>query len=118
MFTLSYEDAPLVSNAGMYWVPPTHLAGWIISEVQARCMPPGPTSGTVAFGITLDGVSALSTNITIDQGEATSATADIPAVINTATRTLSGTGKIRVFRVGASGGNVYWAQIIVTLEAP
>jgi hypothetical protein len=118
MFTLSYETPPLVLGADMFWVPPDHLTGWSVSAVRALCAVPGPTVGTVTFGVTLDGVSALSTNITIDPGETSSATAAVPPVINPATSTFTGAGKLRVFRIGSGGGDVYWAQIIITLEAP
>tara|TARA_R110000868_G_scaffold296382_1_gene556675 strand:+ start:130 stop:630 length:501 start_codon:yes stop_codon:yes gene_type:complete len=54
------------------------------TEIRAN-VKTAPTDADLIFNVKMDGVSVLSTKITIDAGELTSTTATVPAVISTPT---------------------------------
>lgn len=76
-------DSLTTGDGKFYFTIPPELDGMVISAVFARVVTAG-TTNTTDFQLhnVTDGVDILSTKLTIDTGETSSATAATPAVIN------------------------------------
>lgn len=103
-FVLGPTDATTVGNGKYYFVTPPTLNNYRLTAVSAQVVTAGTTNTTTvaltrcATAATGDACSSttvqmLSTNMTIDSGENSTATAATPAVINTANATIA-TGQI------------------------
>lgn len=80
-----------------------------LTEVRAS-LSTASTSGSVSVAITVNGAAVLSTNITIDQGEKTSLSATIPAVIAQSALQDDAEVSIDVLAAGVGAGG-----LVVTL---
>ena len=106
-FVLGATDVTSTGNGKYYFVVPANLNNYRVTAVSAQVISAG-TTGTTTVALTRcvaastgDACSSttaqiLSTNMTIDSGENSTATAAIPAVINTANATLSSGQIVRV----------------------
>lgn len=83
-----------------------------VTEVRASLLTAGSTSGTTTIDINLNGVSILSTKLTIDATEKTSTTAVTPAVISTSA--LTDDAEITI-DIDAISGGATEAGLIITL---
>lgn len=103
-FVLGATDTTAVGNGKYYFVTPANLNNYRLTSVSAQVITAGTTSTTTvaltrcvtaATGDACSSTTAqmLSTNMTIDSGENSTATAATPAVINTANATIT-TGQI------------------------
>lgn len=88
-----------------YWAVPAGLNGYRIAAVQAD-LTTVSSSGAVNVDLweVVDGVDILSTNLTIDANERSSATAATPAVIDAANDDLATGNQVRVDIDGAGTG--------------
>ncbi len=103
-FVLGATDTTAVGNGKYYFVTPANLNNYRLTSVSAQVITAGTTNTTTvaltrcvtaATGDACSGTTAqmLSTNMTIDSGENSTATAATPAVVNAANATLT-TGQI------------------------
>src|SRR5678815_383978 len=103
-FVLGATDTTAVGNGKYYFVTPANLNNYRLTSVSAQVIAAGTTNPTTvaltrcvtaATGDACSGTTAqmLSTNMTIDSGENSTATAATPAVINTSNATIT-TGQI------------------------
>ena len=83
-----------------------YLNGWRITAVSAYVKGVS-SSGAITITLKLNGTSILSTNITIDEGEASSVTAATPAVIDTAHDDLATNDEVEAAVSGAGTGVTY-----------
>jgi hypothetical protein len=93
---------------------PAHMDGWKITEVGCS-----RKSGTGVMNIQIRNVrtgnNVLSTALTIDSGETDSATAAIPAVIDTANDDLVATDQIAI-DVDGAGTSTFLAIVTIGIE--
>lgn len=75
---LSDEITPIVARTNALTM--RNYGNWEVGEVRASLTDPS-IAGSVVVDINIDGVSLLSTKLSIDQGELTSKTAATPAVL-------------------------------------
>ena len=90
---------------------PYHLNGWILSRVYARAKT-APSGGPMTIQLNNGSNDILSTPLTIDNGEYSSASAAVPAVINGSYSTMNGYGYIDIDVDAANGAK----GLIIILE--
>lgn len=106
-FVLGATDTTTTGNGKYYFLVPANLNNYRLTGVSAQVMAAGTTGPTTialtrcVAAATGDACSSttvqmLSTNMTIDSGENSTATAATPAVINTANATLATNQVVRV----------------------
>lgn len=109
-FSCSDRVTPLVAATNiMSWPVPFAVT---VSEVQAYVVTPNGTGNLVTIDINKNGISILSTKLTIDNTEQNSVTATTPAVISTASFAKGDEISIDVDNAGGDG---IAAGLIVTL---
>ena len=82
------------------------------TEIRAN-VKTAPTDAELIFDIKMDGVSVLSTKITIDPGETSSTTATVPAVISTPTLNNDKIITVECTQIGAT---IAGAGLTITIK--
>lgn len=112
-----------------YWPVPPDFNGWVIVAVYAYTGAANSSSGVVNVDIDVCGAAAtgircsgtnrdlLSTNITIDATESTSATAAAPPVINTANDDLATNEWVR-WNIDATGTGTQGLYVTIVIQKP
>ena len=95
-------DVLTTADVGVDWIPET-CNGWVLTGVVGLCSD-GSSSGNVTILVKKNGVSMLSTNITIEAGETSSRNATTQPVIDTAQDDVATGDKIEVSNSGAGTG--------------
>jgi len=114
--TVSDPDIALTTGDGKaYWTVPRELDGCEVSAVEASVITPS-TSGAPAVQLTnvTKALPILSTQATVDAGEATSYTATDPSVVDIANNTLATGEQLRV-DVTDAGTDTQGLFVLVTV---
>ena len=114
---LNTVDALTTSDADMDWVP-EKLNGWKVDSVVGLCKD-ASSSGDVTLTVKKNGVSILTTQITISAGQTTSLTAPVQPVVDTSVNTLTTSDRLSTECSGAGTG-VTWCtvQLKIILVVP
>jgi hypothetical protein len=108
VIALSHEDGQISEGAAILTVPiPKNIE---VQDVFAHINEPS-TSGNIAIDLNINGVSALSTEITIEQGENSSLTAATQPVILNANW---GRGDVLTIDFDTAGVNAAGAKVIIS----
>jgi hypothetical protein len=104
----------LTTSDAKYFVIPSWMNGWNLINVMGHCATntTGPTI-TVKNGTT----SMLTTNITFDNTQLTTATASVPAVIDTAHDDVATDAWIEV-KCSSAGSGITYCVIALTFQLP
>lgn len=104
---LNQDEALTTSDTDQDWVD-DKMNTWKITEVVALCGT-ASSSGSVTIDIKKNGVSILTTQITISAGQLTSKTAPVQPVIDVTKQTVA-TGDRISATVSGAGVGVLWAK--------
>ncbi len=104
---LNQDEALTTADTDQDWVD-DKMNAWKISEVLSLCGT-ASSSGSVTIDIKKNGVSILTTQITISEGQLTSKTAPVQPVIDVTKQTVA-TGDRISATVSGAGVGVLWCK--------